>query len=59
LAGLIAAYGKQPASGDSPAAGGAGDTEAVAVFKKAFKLRLQKQNKIFSKDTNDILRAAL
>lgn len=48
-------YGKQPAGQKQDA----GDTEAVAVFKKAFKLRLQKQNKIFSKDTNDILRAAL
>lgn len=55
LANLIAVYGKQPAGQKQDA----GDTEAVAVFKKAFKLRLQKQNKIFSKDTNDILRAAL
>ena len=39
LANLIAVYGRQPAAG--PGAG-AGDTEAVAVFKKAFKLRLQK-----------------
>jgi len=28
-------------------------------FKIAFRQRLQKQNKIFSKDTNDILKAAL
>ena len=55
LANLIAVYGKKPAAEKQDA----GDTEAVAVFKKAFKLRLQKQNKIFSKDTNDILRAAL
>jgi hypothetical protein len=56
LASLIAVYGKQPAAGEGA---GDNDTEAVQVFKKAFKLRLQKQNKIFSKDTNDILRAAL
>ena len=39
LANLIAVYGRQPAAGAGAAAG---DTEAVAVFKKAFKLRLQK-----------------